>query len=163
MHDFEQIYLEYYKRVYAFLYKMCRDKEICEDLTQETFLVAFKVFHKYNGTCTVFTFLAAIAKNVYLKHLYKNRVSLVDLELVEGQISETETPENEFIRQSASQNVRDKISLLPKKYMDVVLLRTYAELSFSDIAKITKISESSAKVIFFRAKKMLKEAIEHEQ
>lgn len=163
MHDFEQIYLEYYKRVYAFLYKMCRDKEVCEDLTQETFLAAFKAFHKYNGTCTVFTFLASIAKNVYLKHLYKNRVSLIGLEFVDTTLSDGKTPENEFIRQSTSQNLRDKISLLPKKYQDVVLLRTYAELSFSDIARITKVSESSAKVIFFRAKKMLREAVEHEQ
>ncbi len=163
MQDFEQIYLEYYKRVYAFLYKMCKNKEICEDLTQETFLAAFKSFHKYNGTCSVFTFLASIAKNIYLKYLYKNRVGFSDVD-AEGKdfVSHT-TPESEFIQKSVQMDLRQKIAQLPDNYRDVVILRTYAELSFSDIAKIMKTSESSAKVIFFRAKKKLRKAVEYEQ
>ena len=51
---------------------------------------------------------------------------------------------------------------IPKKYRDVVLLRIYAELPFSQIAQSLKISESSAKVIYFRAKKMLMEVLKDE-
>ena len=52
--------------------------------------------------------------------------------------------------------------MLLKKYRDVVLLRIYAELPFSQIAQILKINESSAKVIYFRAKKMLMEVLKDE-
>ena len=51
---------------------------------------------------------------------------------------------------------------IPKKYRDVVLLRIYAELPFSQISQSLKISESSAKVIYFRAKKMLMEVLKDE-
>lgn len=37
MPEFEALYNEYYNRIYAFLYKICRDREICEDMTQEAF------------------------------------------------------------------------------------------------------------------------------
>ena len=51
---------------------------------------------------------------------------------------------------------------IPKKYRDVVLLRIYAELPFSQIALALKISENSAKVIFFRAKKKMMEVLKDE-
>ena len=51
---------------------------------------------------------------------------------------------------------------LLKKYRDVVLLRIYAELPFSQIALALKISENSAKVIFFRAKKKMMEVLKDE-
>ena len=58
--------------------------------------------------------------------------------------------------------VRKVLDKIPAKYRDVVVLRIYAELPFSEIAESLKISESSAKVLFFRAKKMLLEELEHE-
>ena len=51
---------------------------------------------------------------------------------------------------------------IPKKYRDVVMLRLYAELPFSQVAAALKIGENSAKVIFHRAKKMLTEELKHE-
>lgn len=51
---------------------------------------------------------------------------------------------------------------IPKKYRDVMVLRVYAELPFSQIAQILRISENSAKVIYFRAKKMLMEVLKDE-
>ena len=58
--------------------------------------------------------------------------------------------------------VRKMMREIPKKYRDVVLLRIYAGLSFSEIAAALKMSENSAKVIFFRAKKKMMEVLQHE-
>ena len=70
MEDFEAIYQEYYQRVFAFLFKMCQDRDLSEELTQESFYQALKSFHRYDGSCSLFTWLAAIAKNTYFKHLF---------------------------------------------------------------------------------------------
>ena len=51
---------------------------------------------------------------------------------------------------------------LPQKNLEVVALRIYAEMSFKQVAESMGISESSAKVLYFRAKNMLKEKLEHE-
>ncbi len=163
LQEFEKLYLEYYRRVYAFLYKMCKDKELCEDMTQETFFAAYKSFHKYNGTCTVFTFLAAIAKNIYFKYMRKNKVTLVDIDFLGDSAVTHTSPETEFFNKNKCERVRKCIDTLPSKYKDVVVLRTYADLAFSDIANLLNISENSAKVIYHRAKKILKEALLDEQ
>jgi beta-galactosidase/beta-glucuronidase len=51
---------------------------------------------------------------------------------------------------------------IPAKYRDVVMLRIYADMPFSQVAAALDISESSAKVIYFRAKKMLMEELKDE-
>lgn len=165
MKIFESLYREYYQKVYAFLYRLCADPNLAEDLTQETFLQAYKSFHKFRGECEVFTWLAAIGKHVYFKYLKKKKLHLdaANLELVaqsymEGDVS----PEEHVHKKDVEEAVRQVVENIPKKYRDVVLLRIYAELPFSQIAQILKISESSAKVIYFRAKKMLMEVLKHE-
>lgn len=165
MKAFESLYREYYQKVYAFLYRLCADADLAEDLTQETFLQAYTSFHRFRGECEVFTWLAAIGKHVYFKYLKKKKLRLdaANLELVaqnymKGEIS----PEERVHKKDVEDAVRQIVNNIPKKYRDVVLLRIYAELPFSQIAVILKISESSAKVIYFRAKKMLMEVLKHE-
>ncbi|WP_405725431.1 RNA polymerase sigma factor [Anaerotignum sp.] len=165
MKAFETLYREYYQKVYAFLYRLCADATLAEDLTQETFLQAYKSFHKFRGDCEVFTWLAAIGKHVYFKYLKKKKLHLdaANLELVaQSYLSGDCSPEEHMHQKDVEEAVRKVVENIPKKYRDVVLLRIYAELPFSQIAQILKISESSAKVIYFRAKKMLMEVLKDE-
>jgi RNA polymerase sigma-70 factor (ECF subfamily) len=71
-------------------------------------------------------------------------------------------PEVLFARNEITQTVRKIIKKIPQKYQDVVILRIYAALPFAEIAAIMHISENSAKVIYFRAKKLLMEELKHE-
>lgn len=165
MKMFETLYREYYQKVYAFLYRLCADPDLAEDLTQETFLQAYKSFHKFRGDCEVFTWLAAIGKHTYFKYLKKKKLHLdaANLELVaQSYLQNEDSPEEHIHRKDVEKAVRKVVENIPKKYRDVVLLRIYAELPFSQIAQSLKISESSAKVIYFRAKKMLMEVLQHE-
>ena len=162
--DFEEIYKKYYTRLYSFLYKMCRNPDLCEELTQESFYQALCSFHRYDGSCTIFTWLAAVAKNTFLKHLRKNKNASVDLEpfveVLAG--SESEQPELLFQREARQKLVRESIDALPKKYRDVIILRVYGDLPFAEIGASLGITENSAKVIFFRAKNTLKEILTDE-
>ena len=55
VNSFEMLYRAYYDRVYAFLYRLCGDRALAEDLAQETFLQAYTSFHRFRGECEVFT------------------------------------------------------------------------------------------------------------
>ena len=121
--------------------------------------------HKFRGDCEVFTWLAAIGKHVYFKYLKKKKLHLdaANLELVaQSYMKGDVSPEEHVHKKDVEGAVRKVVDTIPKKYRDVVLLRIYAELPFSQIAQILKISESSAKVIYFRAKKMLMEVLKDE-
>lgn len=159
MEDFEKLYKEYYSRVYAFLYKLCRNRELSEEMTQDTFYELYKSIHKYNGSCKLFTFIASIAKNVYLKNLRKKRIESFDIEQIEELQDTKDTPEEAYMRKARSEKIRCAVEGLSPSYRDVVILRVYADLTFPDIASALGISTSSAKVIFHRAKKKLSEEL----
>ncbi len=161
MPEFEQIYKEYYWRVYAFLHKLCRSEALCEEMTQETFVQAYMSFYRYNGSCTIFTWLAAIAKNTYFKYLRKKKFETVDIELyvTHEDSDERNMPEEVLMKKLERERVIKAIDGLHKNQRDVIVLRIFAELKFSEIAKVLGISENSAKVIFHRAKSKLREEL----
>lgn len=165
---FEAIYREYFSRVYAFLFKLSKQSDLAEELTQETFYQAFISFHRFEGKCEIFTWLAAIAKHTYYKYLKKNRLGLdmIDFTELERNLTDEsrmgENPADVCQRNFQRENVAEAVKNLPQKYRDVVILRIYADMPFSQIAAIMGITENSAKVIFFRAKKKLSEELNDE-
>ncbi len=165
MEPFETIYEQYFPRVYSFIYRMCRDEDLAEELTQETFFQAFRSFPKYRGESELFTWLASIAKYTFFSYMRKNRRSGedVDIELLADTLLDPENdPEEKMQRKETVGAIRRAISRIPEKYRDVVVLRLYAELPFSEVADALNISENSAKVIFHRAKKLLSEELKNE-
>lgn len=153
---FEDVYKIYFRRVYAFLYKLTGDSHVAEEMAQETFYQAFLSFHRYDGSCEMFTWLAAIAKNVFFKYLRKKKLSTLNIELLVEPTSSEGDPQELLQRKFVAQYVSECVQKLPQKYRDVVFLRIYAELPFSQIADILSITENSAKVVYYRAKNMLR-------
>lgn len=162
---FEQLYEENHKKVYGFLYRMCNDTSVAEDLTQETFLQAYVSFHKFRGECKVSTWLVAIGKNVYFKYLKKNKKQLdsANLEVVINSYYEgASDPQDIISKENLEETLKDMVNSISKKYKEVVLLRIYGNLSFGEIGNVLHISENSAKVIYYRAKKQLMEVAKNE-
>ena len=161
MDPFESIYLEYSDGIYRFLYKLSSDPELSEELTQECFYQAFRGFSRYRGNCELFTWLCAIAKNLYFSYLRRHKTAAFNDSLLLEEEDPDPLPEEKVLKTQREQAVQKAINNLPKKYRDVVLLRIYADLPFEQIAAHLGISENSAKVLFFRAKAKLKEDLSH--
>lgn len=156
--EFERIYNEYSSGICGFLFKLCGSASLAEELTQETFYQAWKSLHRYNGSCELFTWLAAIAKNTYFKYLRKHKREYLrcDISELQSEFADSEErPENVAERNELRDAVLRAVMNLSEKYRDVTVLRIYAELPFSAIAELLGITENSAKVIFHRAKRQL--------
>lgn len=167
MKDFEEIYVQYQSKIYGFLYKLCGDVQLSEELTQETFYQAFVSFDKYKGNSSMFTWLAAIAKYTYFGYLKKERQTrdAIRLEDVVDFYIASEyrnSAEDKLLRREVTEKVREVLKELPQRNLEVVALRIYAEMSFKQVAESMGISESSAKVLYFRTKNMLKERLQDE-
>ena len=161
MEAFEEIYKTYFPRVYAFLYRLSQDASLSEELTQETFYQAYCSFHRFNGKCDIFTWLASIAKHMYYKYLRKNKLEMDTLNLSMVAQAYCENPADIHQRKMVAQAAAKMLKKVPEKYSDVVILRVYAEMSFAEISALLEITENSAKVIYYRAKKMLMEELDH--
>ena len=125
--------------------KLSRNESVSEELTQETFFQAYLSIHRFKGESDVFTWLASIAKHVYFKYMKKQKMSVEDsyVGLMTCAYLENSDPESELDRRE-------------------VLRRAYAGMSYAEIARSLKISENSAKVIYFRARKKITEELENE-
>ncbi len=165
-HEFDALYKEYFPRIFAFLYKLTQQRDLAEELTQETFYQAFVSFYRFRGDSDVFTWLASIAKHTYYRYLRKNKhqIDSISTELIAEFYAgeDTERLEEAVERQLLLESTRKALRALPEKYRDVTILRVYADMSFAQIGKSLHISENSARVIFHRAKKLMLEAIQNE-
>lgn len=159
--EFERIYRDHYRRIYLFLYKLCRNAETAEDLTQETFYQAYVSLGKYNGQCELFTWLASIAKNLFFKYLRTTTKEsmIIDLYVTDLEAPLSDEPGYRLVKEVEIEDVRRAIDSMPKKYSEVLVLRIYGELPYEEIARKLGISVNSAKVIFYRAKQFIKEAL----
>lgn len=77
----DEIFQKNAKVVYYFLFSMCRDENLAEDLTQETFLKAIESIHRFDRSCKISTWLCQIAKHLLYQHWTKsNNYSFVELD-----------------------------------------------------------------------------------
>ena len=65
MESFEEVYQKYLKEVYCFLLRLSGDREIAEELTQQTFAIAFEKLENFRGECKLSVWLCQIAKHEY--------------------------------------------------------------------------------------------------
>ena len=71
--EMEDIYRRYAQTVYKFLLAQCRDADLAEELTAETFYQAVRSIGRYDGSCRLSVWLCQIAKHLWYQHLRKTR------------------------------------------------------------------------------------------
>lgn len=156
MDEYDYIYSKYYADVFKFLLRItCFDKDLAEDLTQETFLQAFISLKRFEGRASVKTWLIAIAKNVTFSYFRKNKKQL---QYTKEQANESLEP-NSFAfaieNRELIHNILAIILTFPPKTADVMTLRLIADLPFEQIGKQLHMSAGSARVLFSRGKNEL--------
>lgn len=160
--EFEKIYNLYFRDVYYYILSLCRNKDLAEDITSESFLKAIKAIDGFRGETKLRVWLCQIAKNEYFSYLRQN--SRIDLkedlnELANmGSSYELEkevVSKDEFLRIN---NIID--SSLEEVYAEIFRLRTYGELSFKEIGGLFEKTDNWACVIYHRARKKLQKGLE---
>ena len=91
MLDAEAVYQQYRDMVYGYLFRLCQNHDLAEELTQETFFQALKRWNKFQGKSDIGTWLCSIARNQYYLLFRKSKeepFTLIDQE-----------PEPDFLQQ----------------------------------------------------------------
>ncbi|WP_182456226.1 RNA polymerase sigma factor [Amedibacillus dolichus] len=78
---FHELYETYSNSIYRYLLVLTHDKDISEEITQETFYQAFKNIKSFQGKCSIYTWLCAIAKNRLKAYYTKNAKYTYDIKL----------------------------------------------------------------------------------
>lgn len=163
MKDIEEIYKKYAPYVRNYIWGLCRNSDIADDITAEVFCKAIENIDSFNHG-RIQTWLCAIARNTYLDYIkkaeYKNQY--LSKEMEENIEDNCGTVEEIFFKNNDRITLYEQIQRLDAQMKDVVYLRIYGELSFKEIAGILGKSENWARVTFYRSKNKLKGWMKHE-
>ncbi len=154
MESLEEIYQKHAQTVYAYLLSRTRNRDLAEELTQETFYQAFRSLEKYDGSCKLSTWLCGIARTLYAAYVRKHPVML---DLDDSMIADAWTDQSGKVR------LLKAIQKLDGLQREVVYLRMYGDLSFANIADVLGRSENWARVTFYRAKEKLRKEMKNDE
>lgn len=165
MNEFEALYRDYRHDISQFLFRLTGyQKELAEDLTQETFYRAILSFDRYRGNSTVKTWLCQIAKNVYFNSLRTTK-KMKQVPLEENENHPSLVFDSPAAVYEKNELIGDAVKVMMQfddNTRDVLVYRIFSELPYAQIGVLLQISESSAKVIFMRGKSKLQNRLREE-
>jgi len=163
----EALMREYGQEVWNFAYLICRNRSMADDISQETFLRAYRHIASFRGEASVKTWLLRIARNLsynYRNSAFFRKALLLDRISPKGQ---NRSAEQAFLDEEATNEVWRRVFRLSAKHREILVLHARHQLSLAEIASLLGIPEGTAKSRLFAARnqlsRLLKEEEMHEQ
>ena len=149
---FDELLARYQGKLYNYICFIVRNKELAEDLFQETFVKAIVTIQqgRYTAGGKFGAWITRIAHNLVIDFFRQERnENTISNDEVEGDLFNDlkladETVENRMVNEQALEEVRRLIDYLPDNQREVVYMRFYQDLSFKEIADITGVSINTA-------------------
>jgi RNA polymerase sigma-70 factor (ECF subfamily) len=168
---FEMLVVKYRKRVERLIGRMVRDTDLVEDISQETFIRAYRALGQFRGEAQFYTWLYRIAVNTAKKQLMElkrdpivlmssmtssddDETSGVEHELT-GQVADAETPEAVLASKEIAQAVNAAMEALPKELGQAIVLREIEGLSYEEIAEALDCPIGTVRSRIFRAREAI--------
>lgn len=157
---FVGIYNRYKGAVYAFCVKMLLDTEQAQDVTQETFLRIYENRDRLLKTSSFKSWLFTIARNQCLNTLRRSKRHTSFDPSMESSLPDVGTPFSRMEKNEQVQFVTEFLQSLEPEYREVIVLREYQNLTYEEIAAVTRSSISAVKSRLFKARKKLAKIME---
>ena len=158
MTDFEKLFEENRSFIFKYLFRLCKNTALAEELTQETFYRAYMNIASLKKEDKTSMWLCSIAKNAYFAYYNENK-KLQPLECNENIQSSFDT-ESSFEDKELSKRAFSVLHTLEEPYKEVFMLSVFGGLSLKDISAMFGKSESWARVTYYRAKQKIMEGLE---
>lgn len=155
----DNIYKLYMKDIYFYLLSLSKNKEIAEDIMQETFFRAYLYFENCPND-SIKPWLIRVAHNAYVDYVRKNsRSHTIDDKYFEN-LSDFRTPEDEILIKDQISKIKTIIDTMSQKQKMAILLSDFKGLSYKEGSSIMKVSLPYFKVLLFRARQIIREELE---
>ncbi|WP_457654080.1 RNA polymerase sigma factor [Rhodocaloribacter sp.] len=152
---FVSLYNRYKGPVYAFCVKMLLDKPVAQDVMQETFLRLYENRDRLMKTSSFKAWLFTIARNQCLNHLRRTTRHVPLDEATTPPVSSAEAPIARMEKSEQVEMVTRFLARLKPDYREVIILREYQNLSYEEIAAVTRSTLSAVKSRLFKARRKL--------
>ena len=171
---FRELLQRYERPVFSLIYRMVRDRALAEDLSQETFIRAFRSIGKYNPGYKFSSWIFKIAHNLTIDHLRRKRIDTISLQGSRHALTEDAQARTQPVVESSDERpdayvenielgseIEAAIGRLRPHYRTATLLRHVEGYSYNEIAEIMDLPLGTVKTYIHRARLELKEALAH--
>ncbi|MFN8689864.1 MAG: RNA polymerase sigma factor [Cyclobacteriaceae bacterium] len=157
-YGFNLLVRAYQQRVYWLVRKMVIDHDDADDITQEVFIKVHKAIDQFREDSQLYTWIYRIATNECLSFLNrKKRRFFLTIEDVAGQLTATIDSTPGLEGDEIQKKLQKALLKLPDKQRLVFNMRYYDDLSYEDMAEITKTSVGALKASYHHAVKKIEE------
>lgn len=164
--EFEAQALPHLRSLRGMALRLTRNERDAEDLVQDTYLRAFRFFHRFEPGTNIRAWLFRILKNQFLNRIQQGRGEAADVDLdsllMAGGAQESafphtpaRNPEQEVMDSVTASEVEDALTSLPAEYRGVVMLALVDEMSYRDISKALRIPMGTVMSRLHRGRKLL--------
>jgi RNA polymerase sigma-70 factor (ECF subfamily) len=146
--------------VYNMAYRMLGNTQDAEDASQEIFLRAYTRLASFDRTRRFSTWLLSIASHYCIDRLRRRKFAWMTLDDAPFALPSRERgPERNALEREQQATMQRALQQLPDNYRLVIVLRYWYDLSYAEIAQVTRSTESAIKTRLHRARHMLAEAL----
>ncbi len=166
---FELLVIKYQRKVERLLSRLIRDQAEIEDVTQESFIKAYRALAGFRGDSAFYTWLYRIAVNTaknYLVTQGKKAPTTTDFDAEEAEgfedavgLRDIATPDAELATKQIAEIVNNTIDKLPEELRTAITLREIDGMSYEEIAEIMDCPIGTVRSRIFRAREAVAEKL----
>lgn len=170
---FRELVRRYERPVFSLIFRMVRDREMAEDLAQDTFIKVLNNIDRYRPEFKLSSWLFKIANNVTIDHLRRRQLATVSLDGSPHAATAAEAQATSLDVESRGQSaleaiesrelgsaIEQAIGKLRPEYRSCILLRHVEGRSYEEIAATLDLPLGTVKTYIHRARHELREALE---
>jgi RNA polymerase sigma-70 factor (ECF subfamily) len=160
--------------VFSLIYRMVRDRELAEDLAQDTFIKVLNHIDRYRPEFKLSSWLFKIANNVAIDHLRRRQIETVSIDgsphaqtqdAIEATsfdvVGQQESALDELEARELGGAIERAIASLRPEYRSCIMLRHVEGRSYEEIAATLDLPLGTVKTYIHRARHELRRALEH--
>lgn len=171
---YRELIRRYERPVFSIVYRMVRDRELAEDLAQDTFIKVLNHIDRYRPEFKFSSWLFKIANNVAIDHLRRRQLDTVSLDGAPNAATpdavdatrleiadQQESALDEIASRELGGEIEEAISRLRPEYRSCIMLRHVEDRSYEEIAATLDLPLGTVKTYIHRARHELRRALEH--
>lgn len=148
---FEELLLRHKQKIYSSIYLFVKDSNLAEDIFQEVFIKIIDTLRKgkYNHEGKFLQWALRISYNMCVDYFRRNKrkpktTTTDSFDIFDVLPMSDLNAEQIMVRDQTHDKIKDLLDLLPEEQREVVILRHYADMSFKEISKLTRVSINTA-------------------
>jgi RNA polymerase sigma-70 factor (ECF subfamily) len=170
---FRELVRRYERPVFSLIFRMVRNRETAEDLSQDTFIKVLNHIDRYSPEFKFSSWLFKIANNVAIDHLRKRQLEVISMDGAAHAATSSEIESTSFDvavhQESALEEMESRelggaieraIAALRPEYRSCIMLRHVEGRSYEEIAATLDLPLGTVKTYIHRARHELRRALE---